>query len=218
MSSQQALRTALREVLGPSARSHGYKGTAPTWRKSSDVGDWAVVNVQSSAWSSSESLRCVVNIAFAPEPWLRWNREGLGSAVPKTVSESLGLYRQRLHPEGTPEETDDWWEISDDESAHASCNDMIVQLEHAGWPILDGFFSRDALLTKIRNQDLGWFKGESFDVYFARAQALLLMDAGPSDALETQLAYALDNTMPTQPEAAAHFDGWVRSEAAKSAR
>ena len=84
------------------------------------------------------SVRCVVNLAFALEPWLRWETEDLGVGMPKSVSESLGLYRERLHPEGTPEGTDGWWDVSDDESARLAVADMNTQLERAGWPILDG--------------------------------------------------------------------------------
>lgn len=132
MTAQAALKNALREVLAPAARMNGYKGSAPTWRKSSATGDWAVVNVQSSSWSTAGSLRCVVNLAFAPEPWLRWERESLGSGMPKTVTESLGLYRERLHPGGTPSGTDGWWEVSDDRSARLAVADMVVQLERSG--------------------------------------------------------------------------------------
>jgi hypothetical protein len=46
------------------------------------LGDWAVVNVQSSAYSTSESLRCAINLAVAPTPWLAWQPQSLGS-LPK---------------------------------------------------------------------------------------------------------------------------------------
>jgi hypothetical protein len=39
---------------------------------------------------------------------------------------------------------------------------------------------------------------------------------GPSDALESQLTYALDNAPPTQREHAERFDAWVRGEAASA--
>ncbi|MCY7289762.1 MAG: DUF4304 domain-containing protein [Cryobacterium sp.] len=116
MTAQEALRAALRD-LGPAARRQGYKGSALNWRKSSAAGDRAVVNVQSSSFSSADHLQCVVNLAFAPEPWRRWQAENLGADKPKSMSESLGLYRERLHPEGTPEDTDGWWDVADDESA-----------------------------------------------------------------------------------------------------
>ena len=217
MTAQDALKAALRDLLGPSARSHGYKGSAPTWRKSSAPGDWAVVNVQSSSWSTSESLRCVVNLAFAPEPWLRWERETLGPGMPKSVTEYLGLYRERLHPDGTPEGTDGWWEVSDPGSAHRAVADMNLQLERGGWPVLDSMLSREAMMARLHDGDLGYMKRSDSGVYFARAEALLLMDDGPSEALESRLNYALDNVLPRQREHAERFDAWVRAEAAKAA-
>lgn len=216
MTAQLALKNALRDLLGPAARSHGYKGSAPTWRKSTNAEDWAVVNVQSSSWSTSETLRCVVNLAFAPEPWLRWQHENLGAGMPKAVTESLGLYRERLHPEGTPEGTDGWWEVSNDESARLAVADMSVQLERAGWPVLDGMFSRESMLARLRAGDLGMMKRSSLGVFFARAEALMLMDDGPSEALESRLNYALDNVTQNQRDHAERFDAWVRAQAASA--
>jgi hypothetical protein len=94
MTAQAALRAALRDIVGPAARAAGFKGSAPTWRSANSHGDWAVVNVQSSRGSTAESLRCVINLAVAPAPWLDWRRESLGS-LPKSVTESLGLWRDR---------------------------------------------------------------------------------------------------------------------------
>jgi hypothetical protein len=216
VTAQNALKAALRDHLGPAARSYGYKGSAPTWRKSSTSGDWAVVNVQSSSFSSAGHLPCVVNLAFAPEPWLRWEAEHLGAGMPKSVTESLGLYRERLHPEGTPQGTDGWWEVSDAASADAAVADMVEQLDRAGWRVLDGLFSRDAMLARLEDGDLGMMKRPNFGVFFARAEALLLLDAGPSDALESRLDYALSNVIPRGREHAEHFDAWVRAQASKA--
>jgi hypothetical protein len=215
VTAQHALKAALRDHLGPAARSHGYRGSPPNWRKSSSAGDWAVVNIQSSSFSSAERLRCVVNLAFAPEPWLRWQAESLGAGMPKSVSESLGLYRERLHPEGTPDGSDGWWTVSaSEESAHAVVLDMAVQLDRAGWPVLERMFSsRKALMARLRDRDLGTIRSRHL---LARAEALLLMDHGPSEALETQLDHALSNVTPTQRDYAERFDAWVRAQAAKA--
>ncbi|NYD58899.1 hypothetical protein BKA08_003137 [Nocardioides marinisabuli] len=216
MTAQDALKAALRDHLGPAARLYGYKGSQPNWRKSSTDGDWAVVNVQSSSFSSAEHLRCVVNLAFAPEPWLRWEAERLDAGLPKSVNESLGLYRERLHPEGTPEGTDGWWDVTDGHSARGAVADMIVQLDRSGWPVLERMFSREAMVARVRDGDLGMMKRSNYGVFFARAEALLLMDAGPSEELDSQLDFALRNVMPTQRDHAERFDAWVRAESAKA--
>src|SRR6476661_8757428 len=105
------LRAAVRDVLGPAAHSHGFKGTSPTWRRSTASGDWAIVNLQTSTSSSANSVRCVLNTSVAPEPWLRWTRVQMGTAMPKAVPESMGLYKQRLCPSNTPEGEDRWWRV-----------------------------------------------------------------------------------------------------------
>lgn len=216
VTAQDALKTALRDLLGPAARSHGYKGSAPNWRKSSTAGDWAVVNVQSSKFNTTEHLRCIVNLAFAPEPWLRWQAEHLGAGMPKTVSESLGLYRERLHPDGTPKGTEGWWDAFDDESARLAVADMNGQLGQSGWPVLAELFSREVMLARVRSGDLGMSKRSNHGVFFARAEALLLMDDGPTDALASLLDYALSNVGPMQRGHAERFDAWVRDQAERA--
>lgn len=215
MNAQSALKTALREHLGPVVRRHGFKGSAPNWRKASPLGDWAVVNVQSSSFSNAQNLRCVVNLGFAPEPWLRWMSATLGTGMPKSVTESLGLYRQSLHPEGTPCGRDGWWDVHDGASADAAVTDMIVQLERNGWPVLEDMFSRDAMLARVRNGDLGFMKRSNRAPYFVRAEALLLMDDGWSDELEGLLDEALGKALPHRREPSERFDAWVRNEAGK---
>ncbi len=216
VTAQDALKAALREQLGPEARRHGYKGSPPNWRKASEAGDWAVVNVQSSSFSSATRLPCVVNLGFAPEPWLRWMAHQLGAGMPKSVSESLGLYRERLHPAGTPAGIDGWWEVSEEASARAAVADMITQLDRAGWPVLEEMFSHEAMMARLHEGSLGMMKRSNFGVFFARAEALLLMDGGASDELEAQLAYALSNVIPSQREHAERFDAWVRAQAARA--
>jgi hypothetical protein len=215
MTAQAALRAALRDIVGPAARTAGFKGSGSTWRSTNAQGDWAVVNVQSSQWSTAESLRCVINLAVAPAPWLDWMRESLGS-LPKSINESLGLYRDRLHPAGTPAGRDWWWEISSDSDARVAAADMVVQLADHGWPTLTRLLNRQALLGSIRSGDLGHMKAEHFDVFFARAEALLIAEDGPSARLDELLHRATTNAIPTQKANAAKFAAWVRARAARS--
>jgi len=132
--------------------------------------------------------------------------------MPKVVSESLGLYRQRLHPVGTPPGTHAWWQVSDATSANVAVHDMVDQLERDGWPVLDRLLSRDGMLEQVRHGDLGMAKQPkaNANVYFARAEALLLMDMGPGDALYERLSFALENATPEQSANAERFDAWVR--------
>ncbi|WP_307837137.1 DUF4304 domain-containing protein [Agromyces cerinus] len=198
-------------MLGPVARRHGYTGSAPTWRKSNPAGDWVVVNVQSSSGSTSESLRCVVNIAAAPEPWLRWRRHQFGRGTPKTITDSMGMYRDRLHPTGAPEGVDSWWVVTDQASATDAVTDMVERMNDAGWALLDTLLSREGIMESLRRGDMGYVKRNHHEAYFARAEALLRMDDGRSGARESSLSSALENVMPTQREDP-EFDEWVRAQ------
>lgn len=215
MTAQAALRAALRDIVGPAARAAGFKGSGFTWRSANSQGDWAVVNVQSSRWSTAESVRCVINLAVAPAPWLDWLRESLGS-LPKSVTESLGLWRDRLHPAGTPAGDDRWWQISSDSDAHAAAADMIVQLADHGWPVLTRLLNRQALLDSIRSGDLGFRKAEHLVMLFARAEAALIAEDGPSARLDELLHHATTNANPAQQANAAKFAAWARARATQS--
>ncbi|GIF48170.1 hypothetical protein Afe04nite_27090 [Asanoa ferruginea] len=50
------------------------------------------------------------------------------------------------------------------------------------------------------------------DVFFARAEALLLMDQGHSEVLETTLRYALDQCPAYSRDYAGRFDEWAREQ------
>ena len=136
--------------------------------------------------------------------------------MPKSIPESLGLYRARLHPEGSPAGADLWWDVVDDSSADEVATDVRAQLEGDGWPLLDSLFSNAVMLAQVRGGDLGDMKRTNFGVYFSRVEALLLMDEGSSSALDEQLDFALRNVMPAQRENAENFDQWVRAEARRA--
>ena len=212
MTVQTALRAALRDVVGPAARAHGFKGSAPNWRTSNDLGDWAIVNVQSSKYSTRESLRCVINLSVAPEPWLAWTAAQRGP-LPRSPGETYGLYRKRLLPTGTSEDVDGWWEVNDPDEAPGVATDMVRRLDEAGWPTLERLLDRDAMVDQVRAGDLGYIKREYHAELFAHAQALLLSDQGPSAELDEQLAYALDHARGAQRDDALEFDAWVRERA-----
>jgi len=214
MTAQAALRAALRDIVGPAARAAGFKGSGSAWRSANSQGDWAVVNVQSSRWSTAESVRCVINLAVAPAPWLDWLRESLGS-LPKSVTESLGLWRDRLHPAGTPAGTDRWWQISSDSDARAAAADMVIQLADHGWPALTRLLNRQTLLNSIRSGDLGFWKAEHFDVLFAQAEAALIAEDGPSARLDELLDRATTHANPAQQANTAKFAAWARARAAR---
>jgi hypothetical protein len=131
MTAQAALKAAVRDIAGPAACAAGFKGPGSTWRPANSRGDWAVVKVQSSSWSTATSLRCVIDVAVAPAPWLDWMREWLGS-LPKSVHEPLGLYRERLHPAGALAGVDGWWQVRSGKEARVAAAGIVVRLAGHG--------------------------------------------------------------------------------------
>ena len=101
-------------------------------------------------------------------------------------------------------------------SAQEALRSALRDVLGPGWPVLEHMFSRDAMMARLPGGDLGMMKRSNFGVLFARAEALLLMVDDPSDALESQLTYALDNVSATQRGHAERFDAWVRREAARA--
>lgn len=219
MSLHLVVKTAVRDTLGPVLRSDGYKGSSPTWRKTNAAGDVAIVNFQNSSWNTSEKIACVINIAMAPEPWLRWWRERQGDRMMKTVGESLGLYRDRLHPSGSPPNVDTWWRFEDEASAIDAVADMAVRWEASGRDVLDALLDREVLFRYLDDGDLGHIqrRSGSYGIFFARARALLLMDKGPSEALERSLEQARENLLQKHESYADHFESWVRQQASAAA-
>ena len=211
MTAQEALKVALKEQLAPALRSQGYKGSAPTWRLTNNLGDVAVVNVQSSSFSSSSELRCIINLAVAPKPWLDWSQAKSGKSI-KSVKESDGLWRDRLHPTdvrvmrgGEP-----WWGISDAPSARLAAADMVEQLQVSGLPTLQRLLNRQAFLQTLRDGDLGFAKSSSLPTFFDWAMAVLLADEPPSDELVERLASLGSSTEPRHAEQGQRLENWVR--------
>jgi hypothetical protein len=69
------------------------------------------------------------------------------------------------------------------------------------------------MLDKVRRGDLGFMKRPNVAGLFAQAEALLVMNQGPSEELERSLRCALEHSTPAQKKTAVRFDEWVRGQA-----
>lgn len=211
MTAQESLKTSLRERLQPVLRDHGYKGSAPTWTLKNSRGDVAVVNVQSSSFSSAEEVLCVINVAVAPKPWLDWSEVRLGRPV-KAVKESHGLWRNRVHARdsrvvrgGEP-----WWGVSDATTAQLAADDMVEQLQAGALPLLNRLLRRDEFLKTLRQGDLGFAKSSSLPVFFKWSLLVLLADEEPSAELETLLAEVEADSDALSREQGGRLAEWAR--------
>jgi hypothetical protein len=118
-------------------------------------------------------------------------------AAPK---ERDGLWRDRLSPTAAPGKGEAWWHVTTAASGKAVAAEMIHQLEVDGIPTLKRLLDRRALISTIRQGDLGFFKGESFHGFFDTALAVMLSDEGPSDELD-RLLFEIGSPVGGQPVA-----------------
>lgn len=213
MSAQDALNSALKEIVAPAVRSAGFKGSGKTWRRVNEHGDWAIVNVQSSSWSTSEELRCVINIFVAPEPWIAWTSHLWDQEMPKVPGEASGLYRDRIHPTGSPPNTDTWWTVRDEVDAEAAARDMVVRLTADALPLLMDLLERPKLLESVRKMDLGMVHGTSWALYFMQAEAILRSGEGTSSQLEGILKYIDEHSEEKRRADAERLIAWVQFRA-----
>jgi hypothetical protein len=187
LTAQDALALALKEVVAPVCREAGFRGSGKNWRRRNEVGDVAVVNVQSSWYSSAATARCIVNLSLVPEPWLDWQTSSMGRTPPRTVGESWGLYRDRLDASHGPEGVETWWEVHDEDDAQAAAHDMAGQLRERGLPRLVTLLDRDELLGALRGGRLGPLLGEGFEALAELAETVLLVDTlTPADLQAAQ--------------------------------
>jgi hypothetical protein len=162
--------------------------------------------------STAEQLKCVINLSVAPSPWLEWRYSSMGAA-PKSVTAPLGLYRDRLHPTGSPAERDTWWQVHHDADAREAAHDMVAQLQAQGLPRLLNLLDRENLLAAVRAGDLGFFKSPNFQVLFKRAEAVLIADRGLTPELQQLLHYDITHSTPRQQQNAELFADWARTRA-----
>lgn len=218
MSAQSALKSALKKIVGPVVQDAGYKGSGNTWRRVNERGDWAIMNVQSSSWSTSEELRCIVNISVAPQPWLAWTSHLSGQEMPTAPREASGLYRNRIHPTGSPSHEDIWWTIRNESDAEAVAADMVERITVEALPILANLLDRSNLVESLRKKDLGMIHGANWDLYFMQAEAILRADDGMSSQLENILKNIDQQSGSKLRGNVASLAGWVRSRAADAGR
>ncbi len=176
---QESLRGVLRDRLGPVLRAAGFKGSAPTWTLSSPNGDRAVVNVQSSDFSSKNEALFTVNLSIVPNAWWRRRNHQLRKNESRAVKEYDGLWRDRLrarHQQAA--NRPEWWSVTDDAAAQRAVDDVVGQMENGVLAQLRQLLEPGAILAAARSGHLGH---ASFDT--RGALAVLLTENDPGDEL-----------------------------------
>jgi hypothetical protein len=193
LGARDAFRAALRDVVSPVLRTEGFKGSGSTWRLASERGDYAIVNVQSSSGSSAREVLFVINLAVVVAP--RWAHALSSATVPrsKVPKEYDGLWRDRLRPSPgvAARRGGEWWSVADALSAREAAEDVVAQLRDGALAKLRWLLDRGNMVSTIRDQDLGFFRGSHHSVYFHSALAYVLADDGPSEELSELLDHVL---------------------------
>ena len=203
MIARDGLEAALAAVVDPVLRSAGFDGAPPVWRRRSTTGDWTVIEAE---LSGDEPLQCVVNLAVVPAPW--WEFMGVWLGMPPTqVHESLGLYRDRLTPQG--------WTVDRPEDAEQVAHEIAGVLKDEGLALLDRLQNREAMIATVRAGDLGMLKHGQYPGLFLFAEAVLISEDGPSARLDELLARANAEVAPERAEALTRYSRWI-DERAKS--
>ncbi|KQO64537.1 DUF4304 domain-containing protein [Curtobacterium sp. Leaf261] len=174
MTTRQLLRDALRTILGPAVRAHGYRGTAPTWRKESELGDVAVINMQMSAYGSAWDSSCVVNLSVEVVPWAEMTAARMGIGTRQLLHSPGGLWHRRLTPsEASDDGPEQWWSVTDEASARFVVEDVVAQLEDRWFGVLDDLLAPGGMLRQVRSGDLGYGHVADWQEHFAEEIEML---------------------------------------------
>lgn len=183
-----SLKRAIADTVVPLLRANAFKGTSPTWVRTNDRGDAAVVNVQQSPWNTREEVSFYVNLAVVPEPWRAWMAAKESKPVGRTVKEYDGLWRARLDPTPVVGGPPGSWRVTDASTAAAAARDVSRRLLDAGLPALERSMDRTTMLDALRDGTLNGIYRAGWESYRGKALVVLLADSGPSPELDSAIA------------------------------
>ncbi|WP_158852401.1 DUF4304 domain-containing protein [Saccharothrix deserti] len=177
----QAYQLVLRDHIRPLLKAEGFRGSSTTWRRESERGDWAIVNLQRSRQAGRDGIWFTVNLAVVSRPWWEWINEYHGQR-PLLPREASGYWRTRLDaPDALSAGYRFWWAVHDTASARACGQDAARQLARTGIPDLLGRLPRSAQFASAR---AGRFQGVPRRWDQRVPLAILLADDGPSPELD----------------------------------
>ena len=186
MDARDLFKQQLRTVVGPALRREGFAGSGSTWRKRSERGDLAIINVQKSEYGSANDVASYVNLAILPEPIWRFKVEtGRANEVPQPGAH-LGFWRMRLDP---PVEFDyiRSWKFGDGGDASSFGAVLAEKLVDDAVPLLTELLDREVLLDRLRG-NASHFDGGHCNYPGDAARVILLSADGRSAALDEALA------------------------------
>ena len=198
---RRPLTTAFARIIGKALIAEGFhEADGMRWWLRSELGDFAVVDVQTSrALPGLEN--CFVNVAIVPGPrydWLKWLDLSWDSGeAPRTVH---GAWRDRVDQPGRP-----WLTLTDKASVAELGAWMVDQLQDRVVPGLRRLLDRDGLVAELAKRTAT----REAAVY----RAAFLAEAGDAAAAENELG-----PDENDDESMAHYRTWLREYAAAHGR
>lgn len=219
MDARERFRDTVRTEVAPALRELGYVGSGLTFRKRNHLGDWAVINIQKSAWRDQDTVAAYVNLSIVPEQVRQFAAWYDGSPLPRQPSESSGIWRARLHPMGSDCRWGVDWEFGDGSRAHEYAQALIERVQSRGAPVLEKLLDRHVLLRHLAKDADSVEFGNLMHWSSPAMSALVLSSAGPSDALELTMnklrQEAADGNRELQPERLRAVVAWIEERISK---
>ena len=176
-----AYRNEVLARVGHAVSARGFSGAGEDWHGQGPAGDHGMISLQRNRLSA-DRLAFRVHLAVTPGPW--WDYLG-ASSPPRTAQ---GLWRQVLVPtvDGVEHRDEQWWLVSDHESARRCRLDVVAGLHSHGFAQVERLLQRPGLLDTVRRGDLG--RRRPFPHTLLTELLLLSADDGDVDAFTHQAA------------------------------
>ncbi|HWG97856.1 MAG TPA: DUF4304 domain-containing protein [Pilimelia sp.] len=205
----------LRDHITPVLTAAGYRRRGREYTRRAPHGDVAIVHLQTSAGSVGDQVDFYVNLGAVPASYADWLGELFGAPLARPGHEH-GLWRDRLRP--PPELADepgpygsDRWRLRGAAGVAACGAGLAAALTATALPLLADLLDRDRFLALHR--DPGRPLGTGVVTF---PEIFLLVDAGPSAALDAELA-KLDAADPAEDPTAPRLAAWARARLAAPA-
>lgn len=212
------LEPVLKEFVTPVMKAAGFRKSGKTYRLGPARGDQALVNFQSTLMDFGSTTAFYVNVAVVSRARFEFHNLDTPAGIDREPTVAWGLLRDRLwppsdveirRPETSPFRSEIWGFGNDDEDRARRCGQQLAaELGETWLPWLTRMLDRPTLRQFLRDPAS---EVPTMTLTGPWADAFLLLDDGPSPALDQALAEmktagleVADEFLPWATERAAH--------------
>ena len=136
----------LRDQVGPLLRAEGFRGSGQSWRLEHPSGNAALIQVQRSRWTTSDSVQFTINLAVASKvvwDWQLTREPGRGAAARPSAlyANDCPLWRRI----GAGLGGDGWWTITTGMRLEPVAASVVEALRGRAIPLLGDHLTDAAL-------------------------------------------------------------------------